>query len=72
MCVYNTESVHVTVQSLSYRYELRVCIIANVWLQLQVSVLHTHTCTHMYFVRVLVPFTQETCVIMDCTSQVTA
>jgi len=80
LCVYNTESVHVIVQGFSYRYELCVCIIGNVWLPVQVSVLQartlTHTrprvCTHMYFGRVLVPFFQETCVIMDCASQGTA
>jgi len=70
MYVYNTESVHVIVQDFSYRYELRVYNRECVASIRSFSFAHTHT--HMYFVRVLVPFSQKTCVIMDCTSQVTA
>jgi hypothetical protein len=53
MCVYNTESVHVIVQGFSYRYESSVASIRSF------SFAYKHT--HVYFIRVLVPFSQETC-----------
>lgn len=71
VCVHNTECVHVIVQGFSYRFELCVCVYNRECLASVISfIFQTHS--HMYFITVLVPFSQETRVIMDCISQVTA
>jgi hypothetical protein len=68
VCVCNTE---------------HACNSAKLQLQVWVMCVYNRECvasiisfsfaeTHTYFVRVLVSFSQETCVIMDCISQVTA